>query len=221
MRTLQKTATPPLVFDSQGLDSQGFISRGIDSRESPYSVRARRQAQFLSSVQAPVGLEACWVADGRLLAGAHPRLGPYAVGDRLDVLLEAGVRHFVDLTLPGEAGEYAWELDLRADALGENVTYARHPLPPRRGPMDAAAVRAILGRVDDCLRSDGITYLHGRDPMRRPGMIVGCLMVQRGQSPEVALNWLETRNWRSGGRLETRPLNQEQQDFVRSWTPRS
>lgn len=211
MRTLQRTTAQPPVFDSPGFDTP----------RSPYGVRVRRQAPLLSGVQAPVGLEACWVADGRLLAGAHPGVGPYAVGDRLDVLLEAGVRHFVDLTLPGEGAEYAWELDLRADALGENVTYARHPLPRRRVPTDATAIQAVLARLDDCLRADGITYLHGRDPMRRPGLVVGCQMVRRGQSPEVALNWLETRNWRNGGRLETRPLSREQQDFVRSWSPRS
>ena len=87
--------------------------------------------------------------------------------------------------------------------------------------MDATAVSKVVDRIEDCLRGDGITYVHGRDPMRRQGLIVGCLMVRRGQSPEVALNWLETRNWRNGGRLETRPLSREQQDFVRSWTPRS
>lgn len=216
MRTIQRTTAKPPLLDSQGFDSPEF-----DAREASYGTRVRRQAQFLSDVQAPVGLDGCWVADGRLLAGAHPGLGPYAVGDRLDVLLEAGVRHFVDLTLPGECAEYAWELDLRADALGEDVTYARHPLSRRRAPAAATAITAVLDRLNECLRADGITYIHGRDPMRRPGLVVGCQMVQRGQSPDVALNWLETRNWRNGGHLETRPLSQEQQEFVRAWTPRS
>jgi hypothetical protein len=216
MRTLQRTTPQPPPIDPQGFDSPG-----TDSHDSPYGVPVRRKTSRLAGTQAPVGLDACWVADGRLLAGAHPGAGPYAVGDRLDVLLEAGVRHFVDLTLPGEGVEYAWELDLRADALGEIVTYARHPLPRRRLPTAATTVTAVLDRLDDCLLADGITYLHGRDPMRRPGLVVGCRMVRRGQSPDVALNWLETRNWRNGGRLETRPLSREQQDFVRAWMPRS
>lgn len=170
---------------------------------------------------APAGLEACWVADGRLLAGAHPAIGPYPLGQRLEVLIDAGVRHFIDLTGIGELGDYEAVLARRAAARGVEVSYARLPLPARGVPSDSLRMTTVLDRLERCLESTGITYVHGRDPMRRPGMVVGCLLVRRGQSGTVALDWLDTRHWRNGGRLETRPLTAEQKTFVSLWGQRS
>lgn len=173
-----------------------------------------------ATIQAPVGLEACWVADGRLLAGAHPAAGPYPLAQRLEVLLEAGVRHFVDLTVAGELSGYEAALNEQAAACDMAATYTRAPLPARSVPQEPAVMEDVLRRLDDRLARNGVTYIHGRDPMRRTGLVVGCFLVCRGQASGVALDWLETRHWRNGGRLETRPLTNEQRDYVRFWGDR-
>lgn len=168
-------------------------------------------------VQAPVGLEACWVADGRLLAGAHPAAGPCSVEDRLSVLLDAGVRHFIDLTRDGELTAYERSLAQIASARAVSVSYDRLPMPHRAVPATSREMERVLARLGECLTESAVTYMHGRDPMRRVGMVVGCFLVGRGQASGVALDWLETRHWRNGGRLETRPLTQAQKDFVTFW----
>ena len=171
-------------------------------------------------VQAPVGLESCWVADGRLLAGAHPAAGPYALDDRLSALLDAGVRHFIDLTRDGELPAYERLLGQLAHARSTPVSYSRLPIPHRAVPETPRDMESALGQLEDCLADGGVTYMHGHDPMRRVGMVVGCFLVRRGQASGVALDWLETRHWRNGGRLETRPLTQAQKDFVTFWGKR-
>src|SRR3977135_4296247 len=68
-----------------------------------------------------------WLIPGRLLAGEHPgALEAARVPERVDALLDAGVRQFIDLTEEGERpAPYAATVGERAEAQGIRASHLR------------------------------------------------------------------------------------------------
>lgn len=163
-------------------------------------------------------LDACLVAGDRLLAGPHPADWPGSMTDRLATLLNAGVRHFVDLSEPRDAQPYQALLQEMARVRDVRVTYTRFPVPARAVPRHPLRVAAVLRELDLCVSQDGLTYLHGHGPMRRTGLVIGCYLVNRGLSGEEALDWLDSRAWRHLCDLKTRPESAEQKRYILDWS---
>jgi atypical dual specificity phosphatase len=144
---------------------------------------------------------------------------------KLDALLRAGVRTFVDLTEPGELRPYAASaLAARARALGidpATLEYHNFPIPDRSLPRSRGFVRAILA----VLRADEArgrrAAVHCRGGIGRTGLVVGCWLVSRGtaRDGEEALALIAAQ-WATVEKHERYPLSPEtgpQFEFVRAW----
>ena len=150
-----------------------------------------------------------WVEPGRLLAGEHPG------GDSASQLLlhlaqlqAAGIDAFVDLTQPGERADYA-------ALLPPTALYQRYPLVDHAAPQDDAPMRAIMTGLQALLRDGRRVYVHCRAGIGRTGMVVGCHLVEQGQSGRQALEQLNVL-WRQNAlsRLWPRVPESEDQDQV-------
>lgn len=102
---------------------------------------------------------------------------------KLDALLLAGVRTFIDLTEPHELFPYSPHLAERCAPLGidaRDVAYHNFPIRDRSLPGSAALVRQILAVLRDNERRGRICAVHCRGGIGRTGLVVGCWLVESG-----------------------------------------
>jgi ADP-ribosyl-[dinitrogen reductase] hydrolase len=157
-----------------------------------------------------------WALPGLLLAGEHPSgLTADATHQRLSTLLTCGIECFLDLTHPSEIDPYD-------QALPFHVEYLRKPIRDHGLPEKREHMMEILDCLHDALRSGRPAYVHCRAGIGRTGMVVGCLLVERGLTGEQALAEL-ARLWQQSERSRFWPSVPEtdaQAEYVRLWTPR-
>jgi hypothetical protein len=130
-----------------------------------------------------------WVRPGQLLAGEYP--GARAEADaqgKLNTLLAAGIRHFVDLT---ETGEYNlrpyWPLVQQlAAGRGVEVAHTRLSIPDMGTPTRAQMLQ-ILDTIDAALAGGQGVYVHCFGGIGRTGTVVGCYLVRHGADATAAL----------------------------------
>src|SRR5579862_1492055 len=155
-----------------------------------------------------------WALPGLLLAGEHPSgPTPEATRQRLAQLLASGIECFLDLTHPSETDPYDQELPFQIEYLRKPIR--DHGLPDKREHM-----MEILDCLHDALQSGRPAYVHCRAGIGRTGMVIGCLLVERGLSGEQALDEL-ARVWQQCGRSHfwpTVPETEAQTDYVRQWS---
>jgi ADP-ribosyl-[dinitrogen reductase] hydrolase len=157
-----------------------------------------------------------WALPGLLLAGEHPSgLTPEATRNRLGTLLACGIECFLDLTHPAEIDPYD-------QALPFQVEYLRKPIRDHSLPEKREHMMEILDCLHDALGSGRPAYVHCRAGIGRTGMVVGCLLVERGLTGEQALEEL-ARLWQQSERSKFWPNVPEtdaQSNYVRRWKPR-
>jgi ADP-ribosylglycohydrolase len=157
-----------------------------------------------------------WVVPGKVLAGEHPGgTTVEATRERLERLLAAGVDCFIDLTEPGELKPYDVELPL-------SIEYLRKPIRDHGIPAQRLHMAEILDCLHDALQSGRCVYVHCRAGIGRTGMVIGCLLVERGLAGDVALDELN-RLWQYSERSQSWgsvPETDEQVGFVRKWKAR-
>jgi ADP-ribosyl-[dinitrogen reductase] hydrolase len=157
-----------------------------------------------------------WALPGLLLAGEHPAgLTAEATRQRLQTLLAAGIECFLDLTYPGEVEPYD-------QALPFQIEYLRKPIRDHGLPEKREHMMEILDCLHDALRSGRRAYVHCRAGIGRTGMVVGCLLVERGLTGEQALDELAAR-WQGCERSRfwpSVPETEAQTDYIRRWIAR-
>jgi atypical dual specificity phosphatase len=189
------------------------------------SLTAALDALALNGLQ-PRPIPNSYWATPHLLACEYP-WAPAADGcaPKLDALLRAGVRTFVDLTEPGELRPYAASaLAARAAALRVDpaaLEYHNFPIPDRSLPRSRAFVRAILAVLRDAEARGRRAAVHCRGGIGRTGLVVGCWLVSRGtaRDGEEALALIAAQ-WQTVEKHARYPLSPEtgpQFEFVRAW----
>ncbi len=130
-------------------------------------------------------LHAWWAPP--VLAGeypGHPRREQAA--SRLQLLLDAGVRTFLDLTTPADGLAPYQDVPQRiATTRGLEVDHLRFPIPDF-GVIDRAGYDEILGAIA-AAGDRGLVYVHCWGGIGRTGTVVGCLLVDSGLSADQAL----------------------------------
>src|SRR5580693_4949277 len=156
-----------------------------------------------------------WVVPGKVLAGEHPGgTNVEATRERLQRLIAAGVECFMDLTDPRELKPYDPELPF-------SIEYLRKPIRDHGIPAKRAHMIEILDCIQDAVESGRCVYVHCRAGIGRTGMVIGCLLVERGLQGEAALDELN-RLWQQSERSKnwgSVPETDEQVAFVRAWKP--
>src|SRR5438552_2858491 len=133
-----------------------------DARPDP---GARRAAGETLRMRLPPTAESYWITE-RLLAGKYPgaRLDADAES-KLERLLAAGVRTFVDLTEDAELLPYR-------RLLPPDVVHERIAVPDITCPR-ADQVRTALDVIERGV-GRGVVYVHCRGGCGRTGVIIGC-----------------------------------------------
>lgn len=161
-----------------------------------------------------------WVEAGRLLAGEYPGSASRAdTLERLRRLLAAGVTCFLDLTESGELAAYEQLLPTEPRSGGRQVLYARKPIKDHSIPAAPEIMSEILEYLDRALAAGHCVYLHCHAGIGRTGTVLGCHLIDRGMTADVALQHLNSL-WRANARSEHWPATPEtpaQHEFVRRW----
>ncbi|KAI0251507.1 protein-tyrosine phosphatase-like protein [Lactifluus subvellereus] len=143
---------------------------------------------------------------------------------KLDLLLRAGVRTFIDLTESGELSPYAPHLAAHVARLGidqDEIEYHSFPIPDRCLPRSVGYVRQILDVLRDNARRGRTTAVHCRGGIGRTGLVVGCWLVESGvvEDGAAALRFIADE-WKSVEKCRRFPQSPEtgrQCDFVRNF----
>ena len=143
---------------------------------------------------------------------------------KVDLLLRAGVRTFIDLTEDGELSPYAPHLAAHVARLGidrSEVEYYSFPIPDRCLPRSVGYVRQILSVLKDNARRGRISAVHCRGGIGRTGLVVGCWLVESGvvEDGAAALRFI-AEEWKSVEKYRRYPQSPEtggQCEFVRSF----
>ena len=162
-----------------------------------------------------------WLIPGQLLAGEHP--GAIAAADclaRIDALLDAGVRQFIDLTAEHEGpAPYVPVLIERAAVRDVRVDHRRFAIPDF-GVPSPESMRATLDAIYDAIGAREPIYLHCWGGVGRTGTVAGCLLREQGFDAAGALDLIE-RKWRSmekRTRHPSSPETTEQVAFIKRWS---
>ena len=158
------------------------------------------------------------VCGENIFAGEYPgdKNEEYAE-DKIKLMTEFGVRHYIDLTEEGELKPYAHLLP--ADA-----TYTRFPIRDVSVPKSIEEVKALIEYIRELSeRNDGYVYIHCWGGVGRTGTIVACYLAHLMEHPtaEKALARLRSRFIempKSAYRLtpETRAQEQFVKDYIQS-----
>ena len=160
-----------------------------------------------------------WWVDDDVLAGEYPaaKRGRARSEEKLNLLVDAGIRTFVDLTqLDGTDDHlrpYQATLDAAAEMRGLYLRRINHPIPDR-GIADDSVYEAILATIDEH-RSRGGVYVHCWGGVGRTGTVIGCLLAAGGHDHDSVVSKLT--DLRSGTKKAHRrcPENGRQVDVIR------
>ena len=157
-----------------------------------------------------------WVEPGAVLAGEYPgaktREGAEA---KIDLLVDHGVRTFIDLTQPVDGlASYADHVERIGARRGVELQHRPFPIPDMGvRPHDGydEIVDAIRESTDD-----GVVYVHCWGGIGRTSTVVGCLLVDNGLDADVALADITRRRSVTRKAHMDAPQTRSQIDVVRA-----
>ena len=128
-----------------------------------------------------------WVEPGALLAGEYPgATTPDVAEARIDVLVDHGVRTFIDLTETVDGLEpYAEHVATIGARRGLDLHHRPFPIPDM-GVRSAEGYDEILEAIREST-DRGVVYIHCWGGIGRTSTVVGCLLVDAGLDADAAL----------------------------------
>ena len=196
---------------------------------------SQRRINALSPVDRPRPLNAVCVrpipnsywATPLLLACEYPWTPNNPHKPKLDALLRAGVRTFIDLTEAGELLPYTDVLYGRAALLETDpstLEYHRFPIRDRSLPESLDHMYRVLDVLRDNEERGRICAVHCRGGIGRTGMVIGCWLVESGlaKNGEEALAVIG-REWRTVEKCTRFPHSPEtgpQFEYVLNFHPK-
>jgi ADP-ribosyl-[dinitrogen reductase] hydrolase len=153
-----------------------------------------------------------WVEPGSIVAGEYPG-HPHSVEEarsKVNLLVDHGIRTFVDLTTPHDnMAPYEHLIVEAADRRRLDLQRIQHPIPDMKA-LEANAYDEILATI--CSRTEnGGVYIHCWGGVGRTGTVVGCLLVDGGLSADAALARLD--ELRSGTKKRHMPAPQTREQI--------
>ncbi|KAF9482984.1 dual specificity protein phosphatase [Pholiota conissans] len=228
-KTLANARSSSSNSNSKGASSSSSSSTSI----SAISV-SKRKLQALYSEDLPRPLTAVctrpipnsYWATPLLLACEYPWSPKNPNKPKLDALLRAGVRTFIDLTECGELIPYTSILDQRCALLGidpNEIEYHRFAIRDRCLPESASLMYDVLDTLRDNAERGRVSAVHCRGGIGRTGMVIGCWLVESGVARDGAEALaIIAREWKSVEKCKRYPHSPEtgpQFEFVAKFHP--
>ena len=162
-----------------------------------------------------------------LLACEYPWTPKNPTRPKLDALLRAGVRTFIDLTVAGELQSYESILWGRASLIGIDtaaIEYHRFPIRDRSLP-ELGVMYSILDVLRDNERRGRISAVHCRGGIGRTGVVVGCWLIDSRHARDGAeALGIIAREWQTVEKCNRYPHSPEtgpQFDYVLNFHPKA
>jgi hypothetical protein len=166
-----------------------------------------------------------WIVPGIFCAGFYPGdREPSKCDEKLGLLLDAGIRHVVNLLEEHEVDfcgrtfdPYRTALLSLAQEKGVEITMSRFPVqdlgvPKREG------MKAILDDIDRAIDSGRPVYLHCWGGLGRTGTVVGCWLARHGISRKKgALRKLAELRMSAANAGQESPQTAQQRRMVVEW----
>lgn len=166
------------------------------------------------SLPTPKSPDCYWVLPGKFLAGEYPGHPDDAEARRkLQALVDAGIRVFVDLTEEGELRPYEQVLEALSEP-AQRLEHHRLPIRDVSVPTKARMLQ-IQSVIRDALGSGRPVYVHCWGGTGRTGTVVGCWLMEQGHA-EPLLRLQELRSTCAKSRRPS-PDTLQQERFVERW----
>ncbi len=125
-------------------------------------------------------VHAWWVRPGRLLAGEYPgHRDPAKAETKINLLVDAGIRTFIDLTTPADR-LVDYEPVMTKTATNRSLVVRRQSFPiPDLDVVDAGTYERIIAAIEQSLTRGGV-YVHCWGGVGRTGTVIGCLLSDQG-----------------------------------------
>ncbi|KAJ7074895.1 protein-tyrosine phosphatase-like protein [Mycena belliarum] len=188
--------------------------------------RDQRLLAALGNFMRPRPIPNSYWATPHLLACEYPWTPKNPSNPKLDALLKAGCRTFVNLTESKELVSYASQLSVRASLLNidpKEIEYHRFPIRDRSLPESVEYMYRVMDVLRDNEQRGRIAAVHCRGGIGRTGMVIGCWLVESGRAKdgEEALEII-AREWRGVAKCVIYPHSPEtgpQFEFVLNFHP--
>ena len=160
-----------------------------------------------------------WLVDGQLLAGGYPSsFKPEETRRRLEDILNAGVRSFVDLTFEDEGLE-AYEAVLKQLAEEKQIDTAYHRFSIRDHDVPAATLmQEVLRTIREEIGAGRPVYFHCWGGIGRTGTVACCWLIEDGYSCDDALSRIAELRTGTPDSYTRSPETDAQVAFIRNWT---
>jgi ADP-ribosylglycohydrolase len=160
-------------------------------------------------------VHAWWVDPRRVLAGEYPgEKEPSDPRAKIDILVDAGIRTFVDLTTPDDPLE-PYEPLVRAVALARGLDLQRVSFPiPDDDVVDDREYDRITGAIAQAQAHGGV-YVHCWGGVGRTGTVIGCALVDEGLSYEETIGRIKTLRSTTRKAHREAPQVPAQHDLIR------
>jgi hypothetical protein len=166
---------------------------------------------------APIA-DAYWLIERQLLAGPYP--GAADEDDarcKLEALLAAGIRSFIDLTEQVDPLEpYEPILRSLAEEMDIDVQYRRYAIRDMSVPTPEL-MATILDAIELEIAADRPVYVHCWGGIGRTGTVAACWLVGCGHTCDEALEKLKELRASIPGGWGDSPQTESQRKFVREW----
>jgi ADP-ribosyl-[dinitrogen reductase] hydrolase len=160
-------------------------------------------------------LHAWWVAPGSVLAGEFPgHADTDRAAEKVNLLVDHGIRTFVDLTTPhDELTHYAEHVAGAAADRRLDLRHVRHPIPDFGvvGQDDYSRIVATITAATE----RGAVYVHCWGGVGRTGTVVGCMLIDGGLGYDAALARMAELRAGTGKATRPCPENDAQLDVLR------
>lgn len=158
------------------------------------------------------------IIPGRLLAGEYPGNRDSAIArQRVNSLIDAGVRSFIDLTHPIDGLQPYQPL---FENMGKEFHYVRLSIPDMSVPQSDDVMHGILARIRSELAAGRTVYFHCWGGIGRTGTVAGCWLREQGLDGRAALTKVQSLYAtlpKAKGKHPYSPQTPAQCAFVEDW----
>ena len=158
--------------------------------------------------------------DRQLLAGGYPGSShPALARTKLEAILDAGIRSFIDLTEPRDGLQpYEDLLEELAQERTIDVQYRRISVRDMGLPT-SEVMTDILSIIDSEIGAGRPVYFHCWGGIGRTGTVAGCWLVEQGMACDAALERIMALRAPTPEGWKNSPETRDQRSFVRGWRP--